>query len=269
MTYPPQPGGYDPYGQQQPGYGQQPSGPPYHHDPKTSVPSSPAGGYPQPAYPQPGYAQPAYAGPTGPAGPPPDPGERPQKATIGSMSMVGNAVLWMFAALMGVIFANQFSSNVEDWCNDLSGGDDTSSYSSASSCADTMDMGGAQVVSSFFNFVWLLAFVLIALFALRGFNWARITSFVLNGISIAWNLMVMICLGLSLAALSSASSSYSATTSSSSSIDDIIPGWYLPSAIVVGLLSVAISALGLFMMGNREAGDWYKANTAARAAGVI
>ncbi|ADD46039.1 hypothetical protein [Stackebrandtia nassauensis] len=257
MTYPPQPGGYDPYGQQQPNYGPQSSGPPY-QEPMTSVPSSPAGGYGQPAYPPqppPGY---------GMSAPVPEPGERPQKVTVGAMSMVGLAVLWMFSALMGVVFYNQMSSNMEDYCKDLYS-DTTYDYSS--SCSDSMDTGGFQLFLNFFNFLWLLAFIIVALFALRGFSWARITSFILNGVSLAWNLIVMVCAGIFFAALESVSSSTS--SSSSANVDDIIPGWYMPSVLIISILSMAISVVSLIMMANREAGDWFKANTQARAAGVI
>lgn len=154
MTYPPQPGGYDPYGQQQPGYGQQPDFSP--QQPVTGVPSSPAGGYGQPAYPQPGYGPPA-------GGPVPEPGDRPGMVTTAAMLMVAMTVLSLLMGGLVLFFA------IED----------------ANSSTTTEGATAGRTFSILFGVVILLVgigVIGLALAVLRGHNWARITTWSVYGV---------------------------------------------------------------------------------------
>lgn len=249
MTHPPPPGGPDPH-RDHAGFGSA------HEEPLTNVPMS--GGAPQPPpawYPRPAYAAPAYPPPI-PAptyAPPPEPGERPKPATLGAMSLVVNGVLCMFMALMSVVFYNQVTERIEAARQARA---EEYGYTYVSSRGT-----GFPLFTSMLNFIWVLAFVALALLALRGFNWARISSFVLNGVSIAWTLFIMLCYGFWYTTMSA--SRYSASST------EVMPGWYLPGTVIVGVLSVAVAVAGLVLLANRESGDWFRAHAKARAAGVV
>jgi|GEM_PF-3762515 len=281
MTYPPAPGGYgqqpDPYGQQgqpgyghQPGYGQQQPGydpaqaPPMYGQPDpygqpvTGVPASPAYGTPvtgvpaSPAYGQPGYGQPAYGVPGGMA-PIQAPGERPQKVTLGAMLTLGTGAVALMSSIAGFVGMSVMENRIAQAESLLSTSTDTG-------------FGATYIVNGIFNVLWLIGFTVIALFLLRGFNGARIAAFIVHGLNIA-------CAGFGLLWLVGLTALITAINdelaSSGNSAYDILPAWFLPISIMLSILQLAFPIVAIILLANRESGQWFAANTQARAAGLI
>lgn len=231
MTYPPQPGGYP---QQPDPYGQQPQqGGPY-QQPVTGAPSSPAGGYGQPAYGQ----QPGFGGA------PQAPGERPQKVTIAAFVTMGMAVLVLISAIVGIVGANQIYDNVTQ----MSG--------------VTVEASAMDNITPITNFLWAAGFTAIALLLLRGINGGRIAAFVVHGLNIA-------CGALGLLALSILSATLAPLANQGYDVSQIIPGWYFPVVIILGILQLVLPIVAIIMLASKEAGAWFAANSAARAAGIV
>lgn len=158
MTYPPQPGGYDPYNQQS-GYSPQ--------QPVTGVPSSPAGGYGQPAYSQPGYGPPAGA-------PVPEPGDRPGLVTTAAMLMVGMTVISLVLGGLIIFFGVDAANGELADCD--------AEYAS-SSCEEDANAGKvATIVTGVIFLLVGIGVIGLALAVLRGYNWARITTWVVYGL---------------------------------------------------------------------------------------
>ncbi|GLZ77173.1 hypothetical protein Afil01_19800 [Actinorhabdospora filicis] len=169
----------DPYGQQPVTgvpYGQPSSGAPY------GQPQSPAPygqpdpyGQQQPAYGQPAYQQPGYAVPQQGYGQPQPPGERPQSVTTAAMLTMGSVVLALIGGIIGLVYALGAEGRCEDYLVSQ-GLSDT-----YGSCA-TISAGTTVVPSAIFYLIITLLFTAIAIGLLRGINGLRITAFVVYGL---------------------------------------------------------------------------------------
>ncbi|ADD46038.1 hypothetical protein [Stackebrandtia nassauensis] len=226
MTYPPQPGGQDPYGQQQPGYGQQPGYSP--QQPVTGVPSSPAGGYGQPAYPPqqpPGY---------GMGTPVPEPGDRPGMVTTAAMLMVAMTVISLLMGALGIYFS------IEDANSSIS--------EDAASVGRTV-----SIVVGVLYLVVGIGVIVLALGVLRGYNWARITTWVVYGL-------------FALCGLCGLLGSFGILSETSTTSTDTTGGIIVMLGLV---LMLVIEGITVGLLAAPVSNQWFREVSLAKRAGVI